>query len=65
MKPVLSGHPFDPRYCSLHRDVRLVQVHFKENKGKKLVFTGAGVRLMQGVRLIWGPLNIGFTADKM
>ena len=24
-------------------------------------FTEDGVRLMQGVRLIWGPLNTGFT----
>ena len=26
-----------------------------------MVFTEAGVRLMQGVRLIWGPLNTYFT----
>ena len=25
-------------------------------------FTEADVHLMQGVRLIWGPLNTGFTA---
>ena len=37
-----------------------MQVHFTENKGL-LVFTEAGVRLMQGVCLIWGPLNTGFT----
>ena len=27
------------------------------------MFTEAGVRLMQCVRLIWGPLNTGFTVD--
>ena len=36
-----------------------MQVHFTENKGRKI--TEAGVRLMQGVRLIWSPLNTGFT----
>ena len=62
MKPVLSGHPRDPRYCPLNRGVRLVQVRFTENeREEKLVFTEAGVRLMQGVHLIWGPLNTGFT----
>ena len=27
------------------------------------MFTEANVRLMQGVRLIWGPLNTGFTVS--
>ena len=36
VKPVLSGHPWDLRYCPLNRGVRLVQVHFTENKGRKL-----------------------------
>ena len=35
VKPVLSGHPRDPRYCPLNRGVRLVQVHFTENRGRK------------------------------
>ena len=62
VKPVLSGHPRDPRYCPLNRGVPLVQVHFTENKGIKIiVFTEAGVRLMQGVHLIRGLLNTGFT----
>ena len=39
----------------------MVQVRFTENKGEKLVFIEAGVCLMQGVRLIWGPLVTGFT----
>ena len=26
----------DPRYCPLNRGVRLVQVHFTENKGRKI-----------------------------
>ena len=30
---------------------------------EKLVLTEAGVRLMQGVCLIWGPLNTGFTVQ--
>ena len=39
-----------------------ILVRFTENKGEKLVFTEADVRLMQpGVRLIWGPLNTCFT----
>ena len=61
VKPVLIGNPRDPLPCPLNRGIRLVQVHVKENKGRKLVFTEAGVCLMQGVRLIWGPLNTGFT----
>ena len=61
MKSVLSGHPRDPRYCPLNRCVHLVQVHFTENKEEKVVFTEDGVRLIQGVRLIRGPLNTGFT----
>ena len=64
MKFVLSGHPRDPRYCPLNKGVRLVQVRFTEKKGRKLVFTEAGVRLIQGVPLIWGPLNTGFTEYK-
>ena len=36
VKPVLSGHPRDPRYCPLNRGVHLVQVHFTENKGRKI-----------------------------
>ena len=47
VKPVLSGHPWDPRFCSLNRGVRLVQVHFTENKGRKIGLyrgcKGAGV----------------------
>ena len=62
MKPVLSGQPRDPRYCP-HRGVRLVQVHLTENKGRKIGFTEAGVRLMQDVHLIQGPLNAGLTVD--
>ena len=59
VKPVLSGHPRDPLSCPINRGVRLVQVHFTENKEEKWVFTEAGVHLMQGVCLIWGPLNMG------
>ena len=44
-----------------NRGDRLTQVRFTENKEEKLFFTEAGIRLMQGVRLIWGPLNTGFT----
>ena len=36
VKPVLSGHPRDPRYCPLNRGFRLVQVRFTENKGRKI-----------------------------
>ena len=36
VKPVLSGHLQDPRYCPLNRGIRLVQVHFTENKGSKI-----------------------------
>ena len=36
VKPVLSGHPWDPHYCLLNRGVCLVQVHFTENKGRKV-----------------------------
>ena len=64
MKPVLSGHPRGPRYCPLNRGVRLAQVHFKESVEENLVCTEAGVCLMQGVRLITGPLNTGFTVLK-
>ena len=39
--------------------VRLVQVHLQKIREEKLVFTEAGVRLMQGLRLIWGPLKAG------
>ena len=48
VKPVLSGHPRDPRYCPLNGGVRLVQVDFTENKGGK-----------NGLKLSWGPLNAG------
>ena len=36
VKPVLSGHQWDPRYCLLNRGVRLLQVRFTENKGRKI-----------------------------
>ena len=36
VKLVLSGHPRDPISCLLNRGVRLVQVHFTENKGRKI-----------------------------
>ena len=36
VKPVLNGHPRDPLHCPLNRGVRLVQVHFTENKGRKI-----------------------------
>ena len=61
MKPVLSGHRRDPRYCPLSRGVRLVQVILQKVREETLVFTEAGVHLMQGVRLIRGPLNTDFT----
>ena len=61
VKPDLSGHSRDPRYCPLDGDVCFIQVHFTESKGEKLVFTEAGVHLMQILRLIWGPLNTGLT----
>ena len=57
VKPVLSGHPRDPRYCPLNRGVHLIQ----DWREKKIRLTEAGVRLIQGVRLIWGPLNTDFT----
>ena len=62
MKPVLSGHPRDPHLIevSLNRGACLVQIHFTENKGRKLVFIEAGVGLMQGACLIWGLLNTVF-----
>ena len=56
VKPVLSGHSRAPGYCSLNRGVRLAQVHFTENKGrKKLVFTETGVCFIRG------PPKTGFT----
>ena len=36
-----------------------MQARFTENKGEKLTYTD--VHLIQGVHLIWGPLNTGFT----
>ena len=36
VKPALSGHPRDPHYSPLSRGARLVQVHFTENKGRKI-----------------------------
>ena len=50
VKPVLRGHPGDPRYFSLNRGVRLVQVHFTESKGRNI-----------GLYWGWCPLNTGFT----
>ena len=63
VKPVLSGHSRDPRYCPRNRGVRLVQVHFTGNKRRKLFLTEASVHLIQGVLLIRGPLNTGFTVS--
>ena len=58
----LKWTPTGPSLLSVNRGVRLVQVHFTEKiREEKLVFTEAGVRLMQGVPLIWGLLNTGFT----
>ena len=48
------------RTKSAYRGVRLIQVHFTENKGGKLGLNEADVRLMQGVHLIWSPLNTDF-----
>ena len=48
VKPVLSGHPRDPCYCPLYRGVRLIQVRFTENKGRKI-----------GLYRGWCPLNAG------
>ena len=56
MKAVLSGHPRDLRCCPLNRDVRLVQVHFTENKRKKMGLYGGWCPLNAGC-----PLNTGFT----
>ena len=36
LKTLYGGHPRDPRYCPLNRGVRLVQVRFTENKGRKI-----------------------------
>ena len=59
VEPVLSGHPQDPclSVCS-------IQVCLTENKGNKLGLT-ADIHLMQGVHLIWGPLNTSFTIFNM
>ena len=57
VKPVLSGHPWDLCWCPINRGVCLIQVCFTEYKGEKLGLTKAGIFLMQGVHLIWTPLN--------
>ena len=44
----------------LSKGVRCIQVHFTVVWEEKFG-TEAGVRLIQGVRLIWGPINTGFT----
>ena len=54
VKPVLSGQPWDPR--------RFILQKIRE---EKLVFTEAGVHLMQGVCLIRGLLNTCFTVIRM
>ena len=46
----------DPNKCPVNTG------SFYRKLGKTtLEFTDVSVRLMQGVRLIWGPLNTGFT----
>lgn len=51
------------RYCPPNKGVPSIQVHFIENKGRKIgLETEAGVDLVQGVRLRWGPLNTVFTS---
>ena len=37
-----------------------MQIYFTENVRKNFG-TSAGVHLIEGVRLIWGPLNTGLT----
>ena len=44
----------------LNRGVRLIKVSITELN----LETSATVRLIEGVRLIWCPLNIGFTVIK-
>ena len=56
VKPVLSGHPRDPRYSPLNTGVRLIQVRFTENKGRKIGLYRGWCPLNAGC-----PLNTGFT----
>ena len=57
MKPVLRGHPRDPRYCPLNRGVHLVQVYFLQKIREEKYWS-----LLRLVKLDAGcPLNTGFT----
>ena len=59
VKPVLSGHPRDPRYCPLNRGVRLINTgwFYRKYGRKKLEFAETDVCLINA----GCPLNTGFT----
>lgn len=58
MKSVLSRHPCDAHYYPLNTGGPSVCWH--ENLG-----TQPSVHLIEGVQLIWGLLNMGFTVHQV